>query len=159
MATVKTLFLALLLVLNGTIVIAPEPSMEVVVPEPQQQLVLIEADDPWLQRDYTDEVTAIVTAYAPLDPRAIEGICYSGNPNITATGTQVRKGVAAADLRRLPAGTVINVPGIDYPLVVEDTGGSMRNYEGIWIDIFMETREEAFAWGKQELEITVQRPH
>lgn len=27
-----------------------------------------------------------VTAYAPLDPNAIEGVCYSGDPNVTASG-------------------------------------------------------------------------
>ena len=48
-------------------------------------------------------IRAEVTSYAPLDPDAVEGMCYSGDPSITATGTTVRYGVAAADFSKLPA--------------------------------------------------------
>ena len=125
---------------------------EVIVP---LELELADVTDPWLERCYEDRVIAIVTAYAPLDPNAVEGVCFSGNPRVTATGTLVRRGVAAADFRKLPPGTRIEVPGIEEELVVEDTGASMRNYDGIWIDVFMETRAEAFQWGRQEVEIII----
>ena len=57
-------------------------------------------------------IRAEVTSYAPLDPDAVEGMCYSGDPSITATGTTVRYGVAAADFSKLPAGTVLDIPGM-----------------------------------------------
>lgn len=97
---------------------------------------------------------ATVTSYAPLDPNAVEGVCYSGNPNITATGTQVREGVAAADLSRLPAGTVIEVPGYG-EAVIEDSGGDMRNAKNIHVDLFMVTRGAALNWGRQTLDIKI----
>lgn len=97
---------------------------------------------------------AEVTAYAPLDPAAVEGVCYSGNPNVTATGTQSRPGVIAADLERIPAGTRLYIPGYGEG-VVEDSGGAMRGAEGIALDVFMATRTEALTWGRQNLEITV----
>jgi len=99
-------------------------------------------------------IPAIITNYAPLDPNAVEGMCYSGNPNITATGTQVRRGVAAADPRRIPYGTRLWVPDFG-EVVVEDTGGAMRNNDRIHIDIFVESRKDAFAFGIQEREITI----
>ena len=29
---------------------------------------------------------ATITAYAPLDPRAVAGMCFAGDPNVTASG-------------------------------------------------------------------------
>ena len=98
---------------------------------------------------------AVVTMYAPLDPDAVEGMCYSGNPNITATGTQVREGVAAACPERLSYGTHIYVWGRG-KFVVEDTGGALRNdRENIRIDLFTVSRSGAFRFGRQELPFMV----
>ena len=36
------------------------------------------------------------TAYAPLDPKAKEGMCYEGDPRITASGAPVVPGVTVA---------------------------------------------------------------
>ena len=106
------------------------------------------------QVDRLSTIPAVVTAYAPLDPRAVEGVCYEGNPRVTATGTEVRVGVVAADLSRLPAGTQLQIPG--YGLgVVEDTGSAMRRAEGLLLDVFMETREEALRWGRQSLDVRI----
>ena len=100
-------------------------------------------------------IPAVVTSYAPLDPNAVEGMCYSGNPAITATGTRTRIGVAASDWNELPVGTIIEIPGYG-EAIVEDTGSAMRNYkEGIKIDIFHATRTESFIWGEQPLDIII----
>ena len=99
-------------------------------------------------------IRAEVTSYAPLDPNAVEGMCYSGDPSITATGTTVRYGVAAADFSKLPAGTILDIPGYGIA-VVEDTGSALRKHEGYAIDVFMPTREEALAWGRQHLDVKI----
>jgi 3D (Asp-Asp-Asp) domain-containing protein len=107
-----------------------------------------------VENDKLRTIPAIVTAYAPLDPESIEGFDYSGDPRYTATGTLVSRGVGAADFRRLPPGTVLDVPG--YGLVtIEDTGGAMRANEDIQIDVVFDTRDEAFEWGRQSLEVKV----
>lgn len=99
-------------------------------------------------------IRAEVTSYAPLDPDAVEGMCYSGDPSITATGTTVRYGVAAADFSKLPAGTVLEIPGYGIA-VVEDTGSALRKHDGYAIDVFMPTRGEALAWGRQHLDVKI----
>lgn len=99
-------------------------------------------------------IRAEVTSYAPLDPDAVEGMCYSGDPSITATGTTVRYGVAAADFSKLPAGTVLDIPGYGIA-VVEDTGSALRKHDGYAIDVFMPTRGEALAWGRQHLDVKI----
>lgn len=100
-------------------------------------------------------IPAVVTSYAPLDPNAVEGMCYSGNPAITATGTATRVGVAASDWEELPVGTIIEIPGYG-EAIVEDTGSAMRNYkDGIKIDVFHFTRAESFTWGEQPLDVII----
>lgn len=104
--------------------------------------------------EYLRTIPAVITNYAPLDPNAVEGMCYSGDPNTTATGTQVRRGVAAADPRRLPYGTKIYIPSFG-EVIIEDTGGAMRNNDKIQVDVFVESRKEAFAYGIQNEEIKI----
>lgn len=99
-------------------------------------------------------IRAEVTSYAPLDPDAVEGMCYSGDPSVTATGTPVRYGVAAADFSKLPAGTVLEIPGYGIA-IVEDTGSALRKHDGYAIDVFMPTRREALEWGRQHLDVKI----
>lgn len=99
-------------------------------------------------------ITAEVSSYAPLDPDAVEGMCYSGDPHITATGTQVRPGVVAADFNKLPPGTVVKIPGYGIG-VVEDTGSALRKHDGYALDVFMEKRSDALRWGRQILEVEI----
>lgn len=107
------------------------------------------------QKDLANRIIrAEVTSYAPLDPDAVEGMCYSGDPSITATGTTVRYGVAAADFSKLPAGTVLDIPGYGIA-VVEDTGSALRKHDGYAIDVFMPTRREALEWGRQHLDVKI----
>lgn len=104
------------------------------------------------ERDYK-VVTAIVTAYAPYDNKS--GMCNDGNPDKTSTGTKPKHGTLAADPKRLPYGTKIEIPNYGTG-IVEDTGGLLRaDKENIRIDVFVDTYEEAMAWGRQELEVKV----
>lgn len=107
-----------------------------------------------VENDELRTIPAVVTAYAPLDPASIAGFDYSGDPRSTATGAQVSRGIGAADFRRLPPGTVLDVPG--YGLVtIEDTGGAMRANKDIQIDVVFDTRAEALKWGRQNLVVKV----
>ena len=105
--------------------------------------------------DRRQVIVAEATAYAPLDPNAVEGMCYSGNPNTTATGTQTREGIIAADPARLPYGTEVYILELQRSFVVEDTGGAMRRAPHILIDIFVERRSDAFAWGRRQVTLIV----
>ena len=97
-------------------------------------------------------ITARVTAYAPFDNQS--GICADDNPNSTSTGKVPGPSYAAADPARLPYGTRLNVPG--YGIVeIQDTGGALRTYEGIAIDLYFETYDEAMRWGVQYLEVEI----
>ena len=64
---------------------------------------------------------------------------------ITATGTRVRPGVVAVDPRVIPLGSTLWVEGYGYARA-EDTGGAIK---GNRIDLFFETKAEAFRWGRR----------
>lgn len=99
-------------------------------------------------------ITARVTAYAPLDNKS--GICAEGDPTITATGAKVRRGIIAVDPKKIPYGSLVYVPGYG-EAIAEDTGGALRQYKGVAIDILVDSYEEAMQWGKQEVEVTILR--
>ena len=98
-----------------------------------------------IEQDYY-EVTARISAYAPFDNKS--GICNNGDPMNTATMTLPQRGTLAVDPRRLPYGSRIYIPGYGYG-TAEDTGSFMRNYDGIAIDVFVETYKEAMEFGVQ----------
>lgn len=82
------------------------------------------------------------TAYSAYDP---------GNSHYTAMGTRLRHGVIAVDPSFIPLGTRVFIP--DYgEAVAEDVGGAIQ---GNIIDIAFDSHEEALAFGRQELEITI----
>jgi 3D (Asp-Asp-Asp) domain-containing protein len=78
----------------------------------------------------------IATAYSSTPDQT------SGNPFITASGTRVRPGVAAANF--LPIGTVVRVGNTTY--TVEDRLNARYN-NTYRFDIWMESREQARAFG------------
>jgi 3D (Asp-Asp-Asp) domain-containing protein len=88
-----------------------------------------------------------VTAYAPLDPDAIEGMCYEGNPNITASGEQVVPGVTLAAAPSVPFGTEVYIRGLGRR-VVQDRGGMIGDKQ---LDIAVRSRAEALSWGRRLL--------
>ena len=93
------------------------------------------------------------TAYAPLDSRAIEGMCYSGDPRITTSGTKTTPGVTAAAGPDVEFGTKAYVAG-DGPRVVQDRGERIGNRD---IDLAVATREEALDWGRRMVTVIWER--
>ena len=99
--------------------------------------------------------SALITRYAPLDPLAVEGMCFQGDPSVTATGMQTAPNIIAVDPKRIPYGSKILIEGFDKVFTAGDTGSAMRNAEGLLIDVFAHTRQEAFQFGKQERKIII----
>jgi len=93
-----------------------------------------------------------VSAYAPLDPNAISGMCYSGDPNITASGSRAREGIVATNF--LDFGTEIRIPSLfgDKVLVVEDRMSPRFNNT---IDVLVSTQEEAVNFGTKHTYIEI----
>jgi 3D (Asp-Asp-Asp) domain-containing protein len=100
----------------------------------------------------TTTVMAKVTGYAPLDN--VSGICADENPTVTSVGHHPSSKYAAADPKKIPYGTLVDVPGYGR-VEIGDTGGAMRNYDGYQIDLFFDTYEEAIQWGVQYIEIVI----
>jgi len=76
----------------------------------------------------------------------------------TASGVAVRAGIAAADPKILPIGSVIQVDGVDEPYrglyTVLDTGPAVQGRE---IDIYIWSCYEALEFGRRPIELTVLR--
>lgn len=108
--------------------------------------------DNWQQGTYKVRyITVEATGYAPLDPKAIKGMCYSGDPKVTASGAETKPGVTVAAPKHMLFGTKVIVPG--YGLrVVEDRGGAITDNK---LDICFRTQAEALAFGRQNIEIMV----
>ena len=64
-----------------------------------------------------EETSMVVTAYAPLDPAAVEGMCYSGDPTVTASGEAPVPGATVAAAQ--PFRTLLNIEGIGLRRVIE----------------------------------------
>lgn len=73
----------------------------------------------------------------------------------TASGSQTRRGIIAADRRVLPIGTRVRVDagnGHSGEYVVTDTGGAIK---GRKIDIWVPSNGEAMRFGKRQIKLTV----
>jgi len=101
----------------------------------------------WLDTWKVEEVE--VTAYAPLSPRAIPGMCYSGDPRVTASSEKVVPGVTAAAGPDIEFGTRVWVENIGFR-IIQDRGGRVnRNDEDLrQLDLAVWSREEAFRIGR-----------
>ena len=97
-------------------------------------------------------VRARVTAYAPLDNKS--GICAEGNPLITSTGETVGKSIIAVDPKKIPYGTKVEIPGYGVARA-SDTGGALRNYDGIAIDVYKDSYIEAMKWGVKYIDVII----
>ena len=91
------------------------------------------------------------TAYAPLDPNAKEGMCYEGDPRITASGAPVVPGVTVAAGKELPFGTELYIKGIG-KRIVQDRGSAIGRG---CIDIAVKTQAEAFRFGRRHVLVKV----
>ncbi len=97
------------------------------------------------------------TSYAPLDPEAVEGMDYSGNPNVTASGARAEVGtgsendpyVIAVDPRVIPLGARVYIEGYGFARAL-DRGSAIR---GNKIDILFASRSQALRFGRRSLKI------
>ena len=92
-----------------------------------------------------------VTAYAPLDLDAKEGMCYDGDPRITASGEPVVPGVTVAAGKDLPFGTELYIHGIG-KRIVQDRGAAISRGH---IDIAVKTQAEAIRFGRRHALIKI----
>jgi 3D (Asp-Asp-Asp) domain-containing protein len=92
----------------------------------------------------TEPFKMIATAYS----RSEEEGTADG---ITASGTIVRPGVVAVDPEVIPLGTEIFIEGLGV-FTAEDTGGDIK---GNRLDIYFESREEAFEFGIQSVNVFI----
>ena len=97
--------------------------------------------------------TARITKYSPHDDR--NGINSEGDPNITSTGMQSGPTVAAVDPKKIPYGTRFKVQGFDRVFVAGDTGSALRDYNGVAIDVYTESFDDAMEFGVQYREIKI----
>lgn len=117
----------------------------------EQQAQLGQRMETWLDEWAVDVWEA--TSYAPLDAEAIPGMCYSGDPRITASGAEVVPDWTAAAGLDVPFGTLVRVEGAGFR-VVQDRGSGIKNG---YIDLAMGTREEALRWGRRNMKVVYRK--
>lgn len=94
---------------------------------------------------YVMAVTA--TAYCPCEK------CCGKSDGITASGTKATAGrTIAVDPKIIPYGTEVVIDGHTY--IAEDCGSAVK---GNKVDIFFDSHEEALAFGRQVMEIEVEK--
>ena len=96
-------------------------------------------------------LTMEMTAYAPLDPRAKEGVCYSGNRYVTASGQRTTPGISVAMGKSVPFGTWVYIFGFGLRRV-DDRGGSIGKGK---IDLCVWTQEQAYSIGRREVSVWI----
>jgi len=80
----------------------------------------------------------------------VDAVAYS-LPGYTASGLPVGKGVVAVDPSVIPLGTRMFVPGYG-PAIAADVGSAIK---GLIIDLWFPTYEQAAAWGRKTVTITI----
>lgn len=96
-------------------------------------------------------IEMVATGYAPLDPKAIKGMCYSGDPTVTASGKRTTPGITIAAPKHIPFGTWVHLQGIGWRRV-DDRG---KRITGNKIDICFHTRKEALQWGRRKIKVHI----
>jgi len=94
-----------------------------------------------------------VQEYQEPEPETItfEATAYTWTGNRTATGTWPSRGTVAVDPRVIPLGTKLYIEGYG-PAVALDTGGAIR---GHIIDLYMESEDECWAWGRRTVKVRI----
>ena len=133
-----------------------------VVADHQEQVAALQAEIEELTMSVENLMAAVepmdfeictwtATAYAPLDPEAVAGVCYSGDPNITASGMPIEPGISVAAGPSVPFGTWLWIEGLGWRRV-DDRGAAIRDGR---IDICMITREEAIRFGRRQVTVII----
>lgn len=94
------------------------------------------------------ERTMLVTAYTKDD----EGMDGRG---ITTSGEPAKEGITIAAPLEIPFGTQIYIPELDHVYTVTDRGGAIK---GNRLDIFMNSKASALAFGPQVLTVYLRFP-
>lgn len=118
---------------------------------------VIDAMQKWL--DEWDVMMGEVTGYAPLDPEAVEGWDYAGNPEVTASGGKVLIGKTAAGPPDIEFGKVFYLPQRKECRAINDRG-SLINYNKAGepqFDLAVKTKEEARAIGRSRELVVLQK--
>jgi FtsZ-binding cell division protein ZapB len=123
----------------------------------KQETDIIDAMQKWL--DEWDVMMGEVTGYAPLDPEAIEGWDYAGNPEVTASGGKVLIGKTAAGPPDVEFGKVFYLPQRKECRVINDRGSRVgHNKAGEpQFDLAVETKEDARAIGRSRELVVLQK--
>jgi 3D (Asp-Asp-Asp) domain-containing protein len=103
------------------------------------------------KKESVDTFQAKVTAYCPCSK-----CCGKDADGVTSKGVDANLPGIAADPKRVPYGTVLNVPGYG-SAVVDDTGGAMRRSTVVHLDVRFKTHQEALNWGVKELAVEIVR--
>lgn len=93
------------------------------------------------------------SAYAPLDPHAVEGMCFVGDPRITASGAEVIPYWTAAASPDIAFGTLVWVEGAGWR-IVQDRGSGVGRGQ---VDLAMASRGEALRWGRRSVKVVYQK--
>ncbi len=123
----------------------------------KQETDVIDSLQKWL--DEWDVMMGEVTGYALLDPEAVEGWDYAGNPEVTASGGKVIIGKTAAGPPDVEFGKVFYLPQRKEYRAVNDRGSRVdHNKTGEpQFDLAVETKEEALAIGRSRELVVLQR--
>ena len=121
----------------------------------KQEMLRYELLEEAEQKEYKKPTrTARITMYSPHDDR--NGINSEGDPNVTATGMQSGPTVAAVDPEVIPYGTRFRIEGFDRVFVAGDTGSALRSYDGVAIDVYTESFDDAMEFGVQYREVKIE---
>ena len=105
-----------------------------------------------LQQEYKEILDVLeldtfnTTKYAPRDSRAVEGGCFEGDPNITASGQTVTEYRTAAAGPNVEFGTKVYIEGKGL-YEVQDRGGAINDGD---LDLAVNSIDEAIDWGRRE---------
>ena len=80
-----------------------------------------------------------------------EATAYTWTGNRTATGTWPSRGTIAVDPEVIPLGTRLHIEGYGEG-IAEDTGGLIK---GDIIDVYMESEDECWDWGRRTVEVRI----
>ena len=95
----------------------------------------------------TTEIQVVVTAYTSSEDETDD------TPEITASGARTRDGIVACPAK-YPFGTKVLIKGKEYEC--QDRMHS-RYRDDNNFDIWVETKDEAFKWGRRELVIEIKK--
>jgi len=119
----------------------------------EKEILTLQLEELKVENEQLRTIRAKLTAYSPLDN--VDGQQAEGNPTRTSIGKKVSRGIVAADPKKLPYGTKLEIPNWGV-VEVGDTGGALRRDEkNIRIDLFHTSYNEAMKFGVKDLEVKI----